>query len=376
MSDTITILTERYGTRLAKTFTRNADGGWDKQGFPDNSAFFSYREEAVSGVGDLYRLLKEIAARVSDTIIRAKPTAEVAKMVAEKGFARRNKQLYRPTPRRWAMFDIDDMTALEGYDIRERPEELVAWVIRERFPAEFQDTQIVWQLSSSAGVGAPNAVKLHLFAWLSRPMGWKELEAWKRLGGLPVDGAPFRDVQVMYLADPVFVRAPDPCPIRWGITAGSREAIEVPFIDMEEAKEIANSRGIDLKAKAVPGVDVSEILSRLGDQEGGYGFHDPILAANMKWARTTPPAFIDDKEARAAHKVEVRAAARAAYRRPGRTEQDVERYLTDEYLDGDIETAVRKIWGDGKRKKADGPSVALRRRSGGCQRIRGAAFFL
>lgn len=339
-SDSLTILTEKYGRRLAKHHVYQPAGGWVTRGYPANPALFSYEQHQVQSLDDLARVLKDAAADPSHVVIRAKPNALAAASVAATGFTRRNKDCFDAVPRRWVCIDVDDVTA-PGFDIRAAPGTTVAWLIKTHFPPEFQRARIIWQLSSSAGLKDPERVKVHLWCWLSRPLGFEEMKAWRMLSGFPADDAMFRDVQIHYIADPSFEGAPDPCSQRWGILEGEQDEIQVPEIDIAQAREKAAERGESLTGM-VSGKDVAAILAKMGDGEGGHGFHAVILSAQMKWARVTPPAFYDRQ--REALKAEIRKAARSAYRRPGRSLEEVERnYLTDDALDKGIDGAIRRV---------------------------------
>ncbi|GLS33796.1 hypothetical protein SAMN04488498_12380 [Mesorhizobium albiziae] len=339
--DQITVLTERFGKRLTKKHTKRPDGSWVTEARDDGATWFSHETREIDGVDSLYAVLREVAQDRSKLVIRARLGAVGAESIAKTGYTRRKKSdgSFVPAPRHWVLFDIDEGEAPEGYDIRARPEELVDWVIKERFPSEFQGVRVVWQLSSSAGLKSPNAIKLHLWAWLSRPLGEEELKAWRLNAGLPVDWRVFLDVQEHFLADPSFVGAHDPCPIRWGITAGARGAIEVPEIDIKKAVAIAREKGVTLSGTVI-GATVGEILAQIGDGEGGKGFHEVIIASQMKWARTTPPTQY--AATREALKADIRTAARNATRRKGRSAGDVEGYLSDRRLDSEIDGAINR----------------------------------
>ncbi|MFU0505852.1 hypothetical protein [Pseudaminobacter sp. NGMCC 1.201702] len=339
-ADSLTILTDKHKRRLAKRHVFSPGSGkWVTEGYPDKLAFFDVEQHPVRSLADLERVLRETAVDPSRVVIRAEPNASAFAAIAETGFTRRNKECFAATPRRWVCVDVDSVTA-PGFDIRTDPAGVVAWLVKTQFPPEFQNTRILWQLSSSAGLRDPEAVKVHLWCWLSRPLGFQELKAWRLQGGFPADDAMFRDVQIHYVADPSFQGAPDPCARRWGVLEGEHGEIHVPEIDLTQARQKAADRGESLTG-LVSGKDVAEILSKMGDGDGGHGFHAVIISAQMKWARTTPPAFYDRQ--RAALKQAIREAARNAQRRPGRSLADVERdYLTDDVLDRGIDGAIKR----------------------------------
>ncbi|MGH6860985.1 MAG: hypothetical protein ACRECY_12050, partial [Phyllobacterium sp.] len=336
-ADKLTILTERYGRRQAKRHVR-VPSGWVTESYPANPFHFSVETRPVSSLDDLHEALRALAASPDKIAIRGEPNENARAAIAVKGFTQRNKESFDATPRRWVCIDVDNVI-LPGHDIARDPDRAVEHLVNTHFPPEFQNTRIVWQLSSSAGLKDPELVKCHLWCWLSRPLGFQELKAWRVLAGFPADEALFRDVQIHYVADPAFQGAPDPCARRWGVLDGEHDEIKVPLIDIEAAKSIAHARGESFSGM-VRGKDVADILSKMGDGEGQKGFHAVILSAQMQWARTTSPGrYAIERETL---KAKIREAARNAYRQPGRTIADVETYLTDSALDSGIDGAIKR----------------------------------
>lgn len=336
-SDKLTILTERYGRRQAKRHIRASSGGWVTESYPSNPFHFSVETLAVSSLDDLHNALRATAACPEKIIIRGEPNANAHASIAEKGFTKRNKECFDATPRRWVCIDADNVI-LPGYDITRDPNAAVKALIETHFPPEFQNTRIVWQLSSSAGLKDPELIKVHLWCWLSRALDFQELKAWRVLKDFPADEALFHDVQIHYVADPAFQGAPDPCARRWGILDGEHAEIQVPLIDVEQAKNVARERGENFSGM-VPGKDVADILSKLGNGEGGKGFHAPIISAQMRWARTTHPArYTQEREAL---KAQIRQAALSAPRGPHHSLDYVKGEISDRTLDSGIDGAIK-----------------------------------
>ena len=100
---------------------------------------------------------------------------------------------------------------------------------RSRLPAEWRDASCHYQFSASAGMKA--GIRVHLWFWLSVPMGESELTGYFKRARCQakVDVTPFRTVQIHYTARPVFRGVEDPFEgrERSGLLAGDRDAVEL-----------------------------------------------------------------------------------------------------------------------------------------------------
>lgn len=113
----------------------------------------------------------------------------------------------RDGDRPWICCDLDTLeptpeiraellcSASGGIDIAGR------WA-RERLPEWLRDTTIVAQWSQSAGRDGYQRAKLHLWAWLDRPVCCASLAEWAT-GVEVLDPAVCRTVQPIYTADPI-----------------------------------------------------------------------------------------------------------------------------------------------------------------------------
>ncbi|BAB50794.1 hypothetical protein [Mesorhizobium japonicum] len=337
MPDSITVLKEHTGRRLAKKHVYHA-GAWATEAFADPK-WFTFEQAPVGDIDDLARVLMETAADPSKTVIRGEPNGSAFESVAQRGRTRRLNAHFDDKPRHWVCVDIDKFPGPEEMDIRREPEEMLSWLLRTQFPEEFQNVRAVWQLSSSAGVkGGVNIINMHVWFWLDRPLGEAELKAWRSMRGFPADPRLFLRVQIHYTANPVFQGASDPCGARWGWLEGARDFVSVPSIGL--ANEAPRGEGTGW-GDIVSGDSVEEILAQMGEgEEHLKGFHAVILSAGMHWAKATPPSRWEAEMP--ALKEMIRKAARSAPRT--RSLQDIEeRYLTDGELDRIIRGATQRV---------------------------------
>ncbi len=138
----------------------------------------------------------------------------------------------REVPRRWLMVDADqaltredvgDLDLLRADHCEEGARRLLA-----RMPPELRGVACFWQLSSNAGIKP--GLRGHLWFWLDRPMGERELKRWAEnvndaAGRQLVDWHGVLTVQPLYIANPIFdVGAADPVAKRWGVLPGAPEA--------------------------------------------------------------------------------------------------------------------------------------------------------
>lgn len=135
---------------------------------------------------------------------------------------------FREVPRRWVMFDLDQALRAEdcrGVDLGTAAgcQEAIERLLKA-LPEPLQKARCFWQLSSSAGFKP--GVRGHLWYWLDRPMGERELRRYaelenERAGRRIIDPSVFGTVQPCYTANPIVDQGLlDPVAQRWGIRAG------------------------------------------------------------------------------------------------------------------------------------------------------------
>jgi putative DNA primase/helicase len=118
------------------------------------------------------------------------------------------------------------------------------------------------------------------------------------------------------------------------------EIIDGEFIDLRDDLQQYEADGAKAKARKAAGAPsgFESYLAVIGDGEGLAGFHDPIRSATAAYAGTHGAGW--DREAL---KARLRDAINKAPKGPKRDPADIDRYLSDEYLDDLIESAIEKF---------------------------------
>jgi hypothetical protein len=153
-------------------------------------------------------------------------------------------------------------------------------------PSEFHEVSHVLQLTSSAGIETAPGQSRKIFKrlWFVADHGvtLEMAEAW--LAGVArLDLAPFRGVQLTYLAAPEFVDMADPVPAqhRFVLRRGLSDTVILP--DGLEARAVEHKRrhAIELHGggPSATGLGYEGYKALIGDHDGGGGFHNPLLSA-------------------------------------------------------------------------------------------------
>lgn len=237
------------------------------------------------------------------------------------------------TPRRWTMVDIDNWPLRNSDDLAADPASAIDAAIYELLPDAFHDAECWWQLSSSAGF-VPGFLKAHLFFWLAEPADNLHVKAVFKQHAPGIDRAPFSAAQPHYIADPI-IDGFDPCPQRTGWRKGLEPSVTLPALVVQEARPRPLGTGATGRVGSV-----MDTLAFLGDGEGGEGFHAPLRAATLRYARECARYGDRDDKALKAKLVEaMRAAPRKVER--GRLEA-----YNDVYLQRLIDGAFALLAGD------------------------------
>jgi hypothetical protein len=338
-SDTITILTDTNGRFATKQFQRLANGEWHVTGY-SNMSRFRWREETIDGIHSLAEVLKAVSTEASSFPIRGRihddqRDNEIVRRRLDTFGGRRGE-----TPHSWTMLDFDGVQLPPGLDMVEDPEQCVEGLIGQHLPAEFQDTTLWWQLSSSCGVRDTTTLKTHLWFWLHRPVSGGDLSDYLDVHAPEVDLCVLRnDTQPHYTAAPIFQNTPDPLPVRQSLMEREHDFVTLPEIDTAALRleAVAAGRGSALLANA-EGFEAK--LALLGDGPGLASFHKPIRDAifdHLYGCLVLPRDFEPIKG-------KIRAAVIAAPKRSDR-QKDVARYCSDAYLDETIAGAIRRTRG-------------------------------
>ncbi len=204
--DTITALTALGRIRLTKLWT--ADG--EIAGY-DDARNFKVREEKVSSIEDLSRLLSELQSEPSSCVVRgrfvgleeaARREPEVS--VKRKTTVRRNS-VFEDQPLHAMMIDADGFRP--SVDPVAEPVAAIDEYIRTQLPERFRGCSYHWQLSASAGRSKNAGVlKVHIWFWLRRPLTSAQVKAYIKANTAEgsVDLSIYSPVQVHYTASPIF----------------------------------------------------------------------------------------------------------------------------------------------------------------------------
>ncbi len=241
--------------------------------------------------------------------------------------------------RRWVMLDLDKIPLpkrLRGDPTSSAVREHVISLL----PREFHDASYHWQLSSSAGFRGYDKVSFHFSFWLDRYVHDRDLKRWakkenKRLGYKLIDPALFHDVQAHYTAAPIFEGVENPFPLRSGLVI--KKSDEVKLLLPPTPREETKNRARPTNDSSHP-VGFENWLTRIGDHEGGDGFHDPIIRAAASYVATNG-ASGTDVEALYERIRDVVLTADASRHDPAY----IERMAGREHIVGAIEGAIKKF---------------------------------
>lgn len=223
--DHLTVL-HSFGPRLAKRVARNADGSIGIEGF-ENARTFSVRSVNVESLKKIARWLVGNAGNSRLAVIRASLRHDVAPDRVRRTLHEQvnpdgtiEPPCFEPIARRWVAIDLDGIILPEDIDPRH---ELVAYLL-SLLPEPFCGADLILQMTGSAGFKP--GVRARLWFWLDQSTSSAELQRW--FTGRPVDLSTFRDVQLIYTANPTLVDVGDPYPKRIFFLRGSKPTVQVP----------------------------------------------------------------------------------------------------------------------------------------------------
>ena len=310
-------------------------------------ARFDAQEVTFSTIDDLAAILERVRRDPRAFVVRGALTeyarTEIAKARRERKPAaiRRRKHDREDAPatlaevdRRWLMGDIDNFPLPPWADLAEDPGLVVEHAVRELFPPAFHDVRAYWQLSASAGFVA-GVLKAHVFFVLAEHASNAAIKASLAEHAPGVDLAPFQAAQPHFVADPIIEGGHDPLPARTGWLDGTEDVVLLPPVTARQAGE----RPRPTTGSLPPG-DMLAALALLGHGEGRRGFHEPLRAATLRYARQCVRFGERDDDLL---KAQLQDAIRAAPVRPGTRDSELEPYLSDAYLQAFIDGAFRLV---------------------------------
>lgn len=264
------------GWRLTKRITKAGE----KQP-AETPTLFTHAAEPVADLEDLFGLLRWLNDK-TDTYIVRPAVIEGApvklRRLSTPGYPDRG---LIDVPRYALMVDIDEPGILLPRNWMADPERHLRALISKVLPEAFHHAGVIAQFSSgmSADGGTP---RVHLWFWLDRPLISIAAKRWLKC--CPIDDTIYNRGQPHYTAAPIFEVGVDPL--------GKQRLVFMPGPVVEVPE------GVDTSAQEEADIDLSVDMSRfinfdygdnrwqreiskIGDHEGGKGFHEGILAAAM-----------------------------------------------------------------------------------------------
>lgn len=341
----VTVLRALGARRATKLWRWNATlGEWSKVSY-EAGALFEPREHQVRDLAELVQVLDDARRDPRAFVVRGALAPAVRERLAGDPDTRIRRRKHAKggvepslveVPRRWIMIDVDGWPLPGWADLVDDPEAAIDGAIHELLPEAFHDAECWWQLSASAGF-SPGLLKCHLFFWLAEPADNPHIKRVLAQHAPGVDRAPFNAAQPHFVADPIIQGGHDPLPRRTGWRKGLEPAVHLPALVPQVLTPRSAGTGTGTVGR---GGGIAHALARLGHAEGGEGFHAPLRAAVLAYARRVNRGGERDDDVL---KAELRAAIRAAPCRPG---GDVETpYCQEYYLQSSIDGAFAYLGG-------------------------------
>jgi hypothetical protein len=283
-NDHLTILRTEAPNTASKRFVKTASGVV----LHNYSAGLYFRVLPPQPVTDIF-VLSEVLTALEDIpqclVIRGAPAdaTYIGKLVRRKGSCGVGN-FFTPTEgRRWVLIDLDKIGLPQHLSLTTDAISVCEHLVG-LLPAEFHDATYHWQLSSSAGMGDPTKVSVHLWFFLSRPVPDSDLKIWAKhvnesAGYKLVDHMLFQHVQAHYTAAPTFEGVANPFPVRSGLKRKNNDSVDLvlPVTATAQARSAAATK--PTVVRAIDETGFAYHLSRIGDHAGGDGFHEPITTA-------------------------------------------------------------------------------------------------
>jgi hypothetical protein len=283
--DTITILTTK-GPLATKRITAVSHGPPKIAGY-GQAKLFSFAEIPVSSFDEMAAAIEGLQHKPCSFLVRGKPADGIDREYARRRLHARKKPngAVEPAtllaqPRFWLALDFDSIQCPDHIDLIWDVDAVIEHVT-ELLPEEFHGVSTFWAFTS--GHGIKPGIRLRLFYWLDRALSDEEVELWlaKPIAEKLIDPVLYRPAQPIYVAQPIFVKMPDPVPRRCGIWRGHSDEVEVPVIEQPKAKARAHSSDAPYTGTGGGGYEFHR--GRIGDHEGGGGFHLPVKSAVASW---------------------------------------------------------------------------------------------
>ena len=223
----LTVLESASSIILTKRHTPN---GTENYG---DAKWYSFEQIAVSTISEFAKLVDSIAQTPTKALIldefvgveaAIKATHNDERVYNPKSHkVRRVTEAFKDSPQHIVCFDIDGWVGTDALQddptgwVNDPESAILEWV-GNYLPAEFQDVDFYWQVSSSAGLKP--GLRAHVWFWSSDAVTKAQLSAW--VGGnikpeSTADTSLYARVRIHYTATPIFEDLDDPVPVRSGV---------------------------------------------------------------------------------------------------------------------------------------------------------------
>lgn len=348
--DHVTVLKTTDEHSASKRFVRT-DQGIQKVDYNAGYNFYVAKPFQVSSIHELSDLLSLLEKQPKMLVIRGQPLSSAVINTWQRRKGDGQGAAFKQAPRRWVLVDFDKILLPRGLTMKpdDKSIERIGDFLVSKLPPEFHGASYHWQLSSSAGLGDPTVVSMHLWFWLTEPVTDKDMKTWtrwwnQRVGSTLIDDHLFQCVQAHYTAAPEFEGLSDPFPKRSGLRKKARNEVCLALPEPEASSPVARNaaagrRGTG-KARAAHTESGFEYhLSRIGDHPGGDGFHGPIVSAAASYVIEHGAEGTDVEHLYAL----IRDAVMKGYADPARHDAEtVEQRASREHIIPAIESALEK----------------------------------
>jgi hypothetical protein len=192
------------------------DEKWETAGYTAGFMFRHWTRE-LKGLDDLGFALEKLSVQPGMFAIRGNVKAGAPETIQRTYKA--EGSWIEDVDKMWLCIDIDGQPADPN---RDHVEQAIALM-----PEWLQEADCIWRFSSSHGIKPANQLRLHLWYFLTRPVGNNALRHWAR--PLPIDGALYQPVQPHYTATPIFIGADDPVLRRLGYYRSTNREANPPI---------------------------------------------------------------------------------------------------------------------------------------------------
>jgi hypothetical protein len=341
MSDSLVVLHSTEGKYATKRITRFPKTGKVVNHGYDKAVLFRVERIAIASFPELAAALHRLTSSPHAFVIRGEPGAEINLNHTRRRFRRRGTDpaTFVSAPRPWFAVDLDHLPCPPTIDPITDPDAAIEYLVG-LLPKELQDACCWWQFTSSQSLPLANGaapgdhLSARLWLWNEGPLTDAELKRWAAAangGGRIIDPSLYHAIQPHYIAAPIFDGMGDPLPRRHGVRRGLEDTVSL-LIPPPDPKDPEKVSGEGL----APGRGTDAYLAEIG---GAKGFREPIKSAVA--------SFVAIHGAKA-HASKLKEAIRKTIDQAdpgGRSNDVIERYKSDEYLD-DLIRAIRAFQGD------------------------------